>query len=119
MAHFAQLNADNVVLQVIVVSNNELLDDNNDEQESLGRSFCQEHFGGTWVQTSYNRNIRKNYACIGDTYDSVRDAFIPEKPFASWILNETTCLWFPPEEYPDDGKEYEWNEETTSWVERE
>lgn len=115
MAHFAELNADNEVLRVVVVANDELLDENGDEQESLGVTFCNTLFGGTWKQTSYNNNIRKNYAGIGFTYDSTRDAFIPPKPYASWTLNETTCLWEPPTAMPEDGNMYEWNESTTSW----
>ena len=115
MAHFAQIDANNVVLQVIVVNNSELLDDNNVEQESLGIAFCQGLFGGTWVQTSYNGTIRKNYAGAGYTYDSTRDAFYAPQPYASWTLNETTCLWEPPTAMPDDGQRYTWNEATTSW----
>ncbi len=116
MAHFAELNADNEVVRVIVVSNNELLDGNGDEQESLGASFCANLFGGTWKQTSYNNNIRKNYAGVGYTYDSTRDAFIPPKPFPSWTLNEETCLWDAPVSYPADGQMYEWNEDSGKWV---
>ena len=80
---------------------------------------------GQWIQTSYNthggehpedRPLRKNYAGIGFTYDNVRDAFIPPQPFASWTLNETTCLWDSPVTYPDDGNLHNWNEETESWV---
>ena len=115
MAHFAEINSDNEVIRVIVVANDELLDGNGDEQESLGATFCNTLFGGTWKQTSYNGNIRKNYAGIGFTYDSTRDAFIPPKPYASWTLNETTCLWEAPTAMPDDGNMYEWNESTTSW----
>ena len=115
MAHFAEINASNEVLRVVVVANGELLDENGDEQESLGATFCNTLFGGTWKQTSYNNNIRKNYAGIGFTYDSTRDAFIPPKPYASWTLNETTCLWEPPTAMPEDGNMYEWNESTTSW----
>ena len=70
-----------------------------------------------WVQTSYNANIRKNYAGIGYTYDEDRDAFIPPQPYNSWTLNEDTCQWEAPSAYPDDGKRYNWNEETTSWKE--
>lgn len=117
MAHFAELDDDNVVLRVIVVHNNELLDDTGAEQESKGVAFCQSLFGGNWKQTSYNGNIRKNYAGIGFIYDPFRDAFIPPKPYASWALNETTCIWDPPTPYPNDDKRYKWNEETTSWVE--
>ena len=93
MAHFAELNSDNEVLRVIVVANNELLDDNGDEQECLGVAFCVGLFGGTWKQTSYNANIRKNYAGIGFTYDSARDAFIPPRPEGDYVLNEEKCLW--------------------------
>ena len=70
-----------------------------------------------WVQTSYNASIRKNYAGIGDTYDSVRDAFYAPKPYPSWTLNETTCIWEAPVAYPNDGKLYEWDEDNTKWVE--
>jgi hypothetical protein len=93
MAHFAQLNEDNVVTQVIVVHNNELLVDGV-EQEAKGIAFCQRLLGGRWVQTSYNRNIRKNYAGIDYTYDAQRDAFIPPQPEGEgWLLDETTCIW--------------------------
>ena len=115
MAHFAELGVDNIVQRVIVVHNNELLDENGVEQEVLGRNFCQNLLGGTWIQTSYNGNIRKNFAGAGFTYDSTRDAFIPPKPFESWVLNEETCLWDAPVAMPDDGNRYTWNEETTSW----
>jgi hypothetical protein len=119
MAHFAQLDENNVVLQVIVVHNNELLDPNNQEQESVGIAFCQSLFGQDtiWKQTSYNGTIRKNYAGIGYTYDSTRDAFIPPKPFASWLINETYCLWEAPTLMPTDGKRYSWSEEQLVWVE--
>ncbi len=115
MAHFAEIGLDNVVERVIVVHNNELLDSEGAEQESLGADFCRTLFGGTWVQTSYNGNIRKNFAGAGFTYDTGRDAFIPPKPFPSWTLVEETCLWQAPTAYPDDGKSYTWNEETQSW----
>ncbi len=117
MAHFAEINSDNVVTRVIVVHNNELLDGNGVEQESLGVTFCQSLFGGTWVQTSYNNTIRKNFAGAGFTYDSGRDAFIPPKPFASWVLNETTCQWGAPVAMPDDDVTYQWDEASTSWIE--
>jgi hypothetical protein len=94
MAHFAQLNENNVVLQVIVVHNNELLDENGTEQEDKGIAFCQSLFGGQWLKTSYNRNIRKNFAAIGDTYDAQRDAFIAQQPEGEgWTLDEDTCIW--------------------------
>lgn len=115
MAHFAQLNEYDIVQQVIVVNNNELLDENGYERESNGIEFCESLLGGTWVQTSYNGNFRKNFAGIGYKYDRQRLAFIPPKPFDSWILNEDVCLWESPVPYPNDGSRYEWNEETQSW----
>ena len=115
MAHFAQLD-NNVVLQVIVVHNNELMN-NGVESEAKGIAFCQSLFPGTnWKQTSYNANIRKNYAGIGFTYDAQRDAFIPPKPFQSWVLNGTTCQWEAPVPYPQDGQRYVWNETQQNWV---
>ena len=98
MAHFAEIGIDNIVQRVVVIHNNELLDDNNKEQESLGIAFCQSLFGGgAWKQTSYNGNIRKNFASIGYTFDESRDAFIPPQPASDWTLNEDTCMWEPPE----------------------
>lgn len=117
MAHFAEIGLNNTVLRVVVVHNNECLDENGQESEAKGAEFCRNLFGGTWVQTSYNGNIRKNYAGIGFTYDSTRDAFIPPKPFPSWTLDEATCLWEPPTPMPNDGKPYVWDENTTSWNE--
>ena len=116
MAHFAEIGLNNVVIRVIVVHNNELLDENGIEQESLGINFCNNLLGGTWLQTSYNGNFRKNYACEGFVYDSDRDAFIPPQPFDSWTLNEDLCIWEAPTEYPTDGNRYIWNEETLSWI---
>lgn len=118
MAHFAKLDQNNVVLEVHVVHNNELLDQNGQEQEWKGTWFLQNWSGGYphWKQTSYNGNFRKNYAGIGYTYNPQRDAFIPPKPYPSWILNEQTCLWEPPVVMPDDGNMYQWDEATTSWV---
>lgn len=118
MAHFAQINENNVVLQVIVVSNNELVDENGNESEQKGVTFCQSLFPDTnWKQTSYNGNFRKNYAGIGFTFDAGRDAFIPPKPFASWVLNEDTCRWDAPVPMPEDGKAYQWDEAVVAWVE--
>jgi len=123
MAHFAQLDENNVVTQVIVVSNNELLDANGVEREELGVGFCQRLFGGNWKQTSYNHNFRKRYAGIGYTYNAEIDAFVPPKPFPSWVLNSTDANWEAPVPQPADmgmeegQKMYSWNEETTSWVE--
>ena len=117
MAHFAQLDENNIVLQVIVVHNNELLDENGAESEDKGIAFCQTLFPGTtWKQTSYNANMRKNYAGIGYTFDAGRDAFIPPQPYPSWVLDEATCNWGSPVPYPTDGKQYYWDEPTTSWV---
>jgi len=118
MAHFAKLNESNVVLEVHCVNNLELLDDNGHENEAKGVTFCQSLFGQdtNWKQTSYNGNIRKNYAGIGYTYDFDRDAFIPPKPFNSWVLNESTCLWGAPVAMPTNNKMYKWDEETTNWI---
>lgn len=115
MAHFAELDADNVVTRIVVINNAELLDDSSVEQEGLGISFCQSLFGGTWKQTSYNGNLRKNFAGVGYSYDSGKDAFIPPQPYSSWTLNETSCQWESPVSYPTDDNKYTWNEETTSW----
>jgi len=116
MAHFAQLE-NNVVKQVIVVSNQDILDENGQESEQKGIEFCSNLLGGTWKQTSYHAKIRKNYAGIGYTYDEGRDAFIPPQPYPSWTLNTDTAQWKAPVDYPTDGKVYSWDEETTSWVE--
>jgi hypothetical protein len=102
MAHFAEIGLDNVVLRVIVVNNNELLDENHTEQESKGAGFCRRLFGGTWVQTSYNGTIRKNFAGAGFTYDSARDAFIPPQPSGDWVLDEQTCQWVDPNPNPTE-----------------
>lgn len=127
MAHWAELDENNIVTRVLV-------GDNNDPAGDEGYQWLIDNLGGTWVKTSYNsvggkrRNpetneiteeagFRKNYAGIGYTYDSTRDAFIPPKPFNSWVLNEDTCLWDAPIAYPTDGKAYAWNEDTTSWDE--
>jgi len=105
MAHFAKLNS-NTVTEIIVAEQDFI------NSGAIGDSFL-------WVQTSYNGNFRKNFAGVGGTYDKVRDAFIPPKPYASWTLVEDTCQWTAPVAYPDDGKLYGWNEDTTNWVEIE
>ena len=121
MAHFAELDSNNVVKQVIVVSNPDTSTAQGEEKESIGIAFCERLLGGTWVKTSYNAKIRKNYAGIGYTYDKDRDAFIPPKPYSSWVLDETTCRWNAPVAMPSDAgqgeppKMYTWNENTTSW----
>lgn len=112
MAHFAKLEGDTVV--EVVVIHNSVLTINGVEFERLGEEFCAKLFGGKWIQTSYNKNFRKNFAFPGYTFDQVRNAFIPPKPFNSWVLNEETCLWEPPIEYPKNGP-YSWNEENQSW----
>ena len=120
MAHFAQINEENIVTQVIVA-----------EQDFINTGAVGDP--SKWIQTSYNTRagvhygpdglpdsgvaLRKNYAGIGYTYDAGRDAFIPPKPFASWILDEETCIYTPPVAMPTDGKMYVWNETTTSWDE--
>lgn len=120
MAHFAQLNENNVVTQVIVVHNNELLD-NGVEREELGVAFCKSLFGADtrWVQTSYNGSIRKNYAGVGYTYDTALDAFVAPKPeaFPSFVLDEALAQWVPPVPKPDDGKNYAWDEKGQVWKE--
>ena len=115
MAHFAELDANNIVKQVIVVHNNELLI-NGVESETKGIEFCQSLFGGDWVQTSYNGTTRKNYAGIGYLYHPIRDAFIPPKPFESWLLNEDNCQWESPIPMPTEGM-WRWDEVTISWIE--
>lgn len=118
MAHFAELDENDVVLRVVVVSNSDICDEHGAEQESIGVTFCRSLFGENtrWVQTSYNGNMRVRYAGIGYTYDPVRLAFIPPKPYASWVLNETTVDWDAPVPYPSDGQYYVWDETAGSWV---
>ena len=116
MAHFAQLNEENIVTQVIVVANQDTADKDGVENEAIGAEFCTNLLGGRWKQTSYNGNIRKNYAGIGYKYDETLDAFIPPQPFASWTLDEN-AQWEAPVAYPTDGKRYTWNEETLVWDE--
>jgi hypothetical protein len=115
MAHFAQLDDNNVVTQVIVVHNNDCLLDGV-EDENTGIAFCQSLFGAdtVWTQTSYNGNFRKHYAGIGYTYNAVRDAFIPPQPYQSWTLDDD-ANWQPPVAMPTDGGMYTWNESTQTW----
>jgi hypothetical protein len=93
MAHFAKVNEDNIVEQVIVVSNDDCVDENGNESEEVGAAFCTSLLGGTWLQTSYNSNFRKNYAGIGYVYDSVKNAFIAPQPSEDFVFNEDTCRW--------------------------
>jgi len=119
MAHYAFLDSNNVVTEVIV-----------GKHENEGDIDWEQHYsefrGQTCKRTSYNtyggqhpegRPLRKNYAGIGYTYDAIRDAFIPPQPYASWVLDENTCLWDAPSPNPNDGKQYTWDESTISWVE--
>jgi len=104
MSHFAKIDNTNTVTQVIVA-----------EQDFINSGAVGDSF--LWVQTSYNGNFRKNYAGAGFTYDKTRDAFIPPKPYPSWLLNEETCKWGAPTPYPADGKQYTWDEPTLAWEE--
>ena len=115
MAHFAELDANNVVLRVIVVGNADTADASGVEKEYIGAAFCERLLGGNWKQTSYNGNIRKRYAGIGYTYDAGRDAFIAPQPYPSWALDANTD-WQAPVPMPDDGERYDWDEETLNWV---
>jgi hypothetical protein len=115
MAHFAEVNADGIVQRVIVVDNNDCKNAEGNESEAVGAAFCSNLLGGTWKQTSYNGNIRKNYAGIGYTFDEGRDAFIPPKPFSKWVLNEDTCNWESPVAYPEGEDRYTWNDNRGEW----
>ena len=123
MAHFAELDENNVVKRVIVVGNADTSDANGVEKEHIGAAFCERLLGGTWKQTSYNGNMRKRYAGIGFTYNAALDAFVPPKPFASWVLNNTTADWEAPVALPEDSgtgeppKVYVWDEDTLNWKE--
>jgi hypothetical protein len=117
MAHFAMLDENNYVIQTIVVDNNDCLDQNGNESEDIGIEFCHNLLGGRWIQTSYNKNIRKNYAWPGYRYDENRNAFIPPKVFNKWILDEDTCQWKAPIPYPEDGTRYVWNDNKGEWEE--
>jgi len=124
MAHFAEI-VDGIVARVIVISNADTAS-NGVEDEAIGAAFCHNLLGGEWVQTSYNTlggvhnsggtPYRKNYAGRGYAYDTVRDAFIVPKPFASWVLDEATCLWTAPVPMPSEGRPWRWDEATLSWV---
>ena len=121
MAYFAKLGVGNIVEQVISINNAVITDANGVEQEQLGVDFINKLYNtrDVWKQTSYNNNIRKNYAGIGYQYDQTRDAFIPPKPFNSWILNENTCRWEAPVAIPteelEENQYYSWNESIKNW----
>ena len=118
MAHFAKLDADSIVTDVIVVNNESIDNLPFPESEPVGVTFLIDWSGGysNWKQTSYNAQFRKNYASSGYSYDIGRDAFIPPRPYPSWLLDEQTCQWDPPVPYPTDGKPYVWDETTKTWV---
>ena len=114
MAHFAELDENNIVTRVIVVHNNELLDGET-ESEAKGVGFCSTLFGHTnWVQTSYNNNMRKQFAAAGYTYDSDKDIFVAPAPYPSWSLDDNSD-WQAPTPMPEDDNKYSWNEDTQSW----
>lgn len=116
MAHFAKLDENNVVTEVIVIANEELLKADGTESEDKGKAFLNSLFGsGNWVQTSYNNNFRKQYAGIGYTYDAVNDVFIEPQPFDSFVLDDNFD-WQPPTPLPKDGNSYDWDENSLSWV---
>ena len=125
MAHFAKLNENNVVTEVIVIANRDTSDASGVEKEYIGAAFCERLFGGVWKQTSYNGKFRKRYAGIGYIYNADLDAFIPPKPFPSWVLNPDAADWEAPIPVPEDEgtgdppKIYSWDEATTSWKEME
>jgi hypothetical protein len=127
MASFAKIGLNNKVIEVLSVINEVLHDSNGVEQEAIGIDFLTKLTGyPLWKQTSYNTHggvhnnggtpLRKNHAGVGYTYDEERDAFIPRKPFNSWVLNESTCLWEAPVAMPTDDQRYYWDENTTSWL---
>lgn len=120
MAHFAKLGIDNIVIGVLVLNNIDTMTPQGEEREEIGVEFLRKLTGHeTWKQTSYNRSFRKNYAGVGFTYDSSRDAFIPPKPFPSWTLDEDSCSWNAPTPMPiSENKKYIWNESTLSWDEQ-
>jgi len=123
MAHFAELDEDNIVKRVIVIDNSELLDASGEEIEELGIAYCEKNFGGKWVQTSYNAKFRNFYAGVRYSYDEEHDRFVPPQPYPSWTLDETFGSWVAPEPEPnpfagsdEDGPfTYQWNENETKW----
>jgi hypothetical protein len=131
MAHFAQIDSDSIVTQVIVVGNEDCHDLDGNESEAVGIAFCQDLLGADtdWVQTSYNNNIRFRYAGIGTKYDSINDVFYDQSPYPSWVLNTSTWVWDAPVALPSDAGvddadnpteyvSYDWDEGSTSWTNR-
>jgi hypothetical protein len=118
MAHFAKIDDQNTVLEVIVVNNDDIDNLSFPESEPVGIAFCRSLFGEetNWLQTSYNGNFRYRYAGVGSTFDAAAQVFIPPKPYPSWLLNTNTYTWKAPVPYPTDGKRYYWDEATLSWI---
>ena len=117
MAHFAEIDENNIVKRVIVIHNNMVMGSDGNEDEAKGIEFCNSLYGDTnWVQTSYNNNMRKQFAGIGFSYDDVNDVFISPQPYPSWSLDENHD-WQAPTPMPEDDKKYAWNEDTQSWDE--
>lgn len=123
MAHFAELDENNIVLRVVVINNDDILDENGEESEEIGKQFCTNLYGGKWVQTSYHSKIRYRYAVVGGKYDEEKNVFLPRHDFPSWTLNEETLEYVSPvplpEQYNEDGtrKIYIWNEDALEWQE--
>lgn len=107
MAHFAEIDKNNIVLRVLVTDN---------DYPNEGYDWLVENLGGTWIQTSYNNKIRKNFAGTGYSYDPEKDAFIAPQPYASWVLDEESCRWEAPVPYPEDGRHYFWQEDVIDWT---
>ena len=118
MAHFAEIDENNVVLRVIVIDNKDTADANGVEKEHIGAAFCERLFGGTWKHTSYNARFRKRYAGIGHVYREDIDAFVDQQPYPSWTL-DANADWQPPVQMPEDGNEYIWDEASISWKAQE
>lgn len=116
MAHFAELDSNNIVLRVVVVDNKDTADANGVEKEHIGLAFLERVLGGNWKQTSYHARFRKNYAGVGHRYDAVLDAFVPPQPYGSWTLDSASAQWQPPVPRPTDGQNYQWDETTQQWV---
>ena len=123
MAHFAVLDGSNIVTTINVIADADCLDGDGNESEAVGIAFCESLWGvGTYKQTSYNNNIRKQFARVGDSYDASANEFVRPKPHASWTLDDDTCYWEAPMAYPDDGEAYTWDEDvyqadnTKGWV---
>jgi len=125
MAHFAQIDENSKVIQVIVVDTRDTSTADGIEKESIGVAFCERLIGGTWIKTSYNTQagvhtqggdpLRGNYAGVGYTYDSTHDVFYPPQPFPSWTISAPTWTWMAPVPMPNDDKSYEWNEDAKNW----